>query len=441
MDLSNKTCAVYDRGYNAELARVLARSFGTVYYFSEWKEYKPRDVDLRIGTGFGEIVRLKNFFERPVMDSDLFVFPFIYDGDLQDYLRDQGKFVWGTGRLDSLETDRVLFLETLKEIGLPVPPHKIIKGVSNLRDFLKDEEDIIVKTSTLRGSACGETFKANNYRQVEPKLDQIAYDLGPFQEDKIFVCCYKLDTPLEGGSDLFVVDGRIASRAMHGFEKKDELYVATHRKYEDLPELVREVNDAALPIMAKMRGPFSSEIRFLDNKPWWIDATMRIGSPPGELQQEWITNLAVVIYEAARGNLVEFEFSHEFACQVAVYSNWQGTNWQPIEIDPKRSDRLKMYAPCAKNGGLYGVPQDVLNAPWATDEHVGYVLGFGDTLDEMVQDVNETLDTLSGFGIEDKRRGLIDVVLEIKSAEEEGIKFTDKPIPETDEVVEATNGE
>lgn len=435
-DLSDKVCAIYDGGHNCELARTFARSFGRVYYFTNWKRFTPNDLDLREGTGFGEIIRLKNFWVPEVLESDLFVFPYIYDGDIQDYLRGLGKNVWGTGTFDNLETDRVFFLETLKNIGLPVPPHKVIKGLSKLRDFLKDNENIIVKTSELRGSSCGETFKSKNYRQIQPKLDQIAYDLGPYQDDKIFVCCYELKTKLEGGADLLIVDGNVPSEAMHGFEKKDDLYIATHRPYKELPEMVLEVNEAILPVLDEMRGPISTEVRFLENKPWWIDATLRIGSPPGEIQQEWITNFAEHVYEAAQGNLVELEFSHNFACQVALYSNWQATNWQAVEVSHESKNRLKLYAPCARNGNLYNIPMEVLNSPWPTEEHVGYVLGFGDTIDEMVDDVLETLDTVSGFMIEDRRNGLVDVVKEIKEAGRRGIEFTPLEVPEPAEVLE-----
>ena len=93
-DYKSKSIMVYDNGLFVELALKLSKTFGKVYYYSPWKNGFPKSNAALPGTGFPEITRVNNFFDY-IKDSDCFVFPDIYDGDLQLYLKNQGHPVFG----------------------------------------------------------------------------------------------------------------------------------------------------------------------------------------------------------------------------------------------------------------------------------------------------------------------------------------------------------
>ena len=71
-------------------------------------------------------------------------------------------------KVDSIEIFRGKFLKTLDEIGLQVPPHTVIKGMENLRVFLKDKTDKWIKISKWRGD--WETLHWRDWSQDEQML-------------------------------------------------------------------------------------------------------------------------------------------------------------------------------------------------------------------------------------------------------------------------------
>src|SRR5260370_15468822 len=98
-DLQSKTALCYDHGTFVELAARLARDFGRVLYFQPWQSAFPCMKDCAIGLGVPDVERVYNFWD--VVDKvDIFVFPDVWDGDLQAYLRGQGKPVLGAGKAD-----------------------------------------------------------------------------------------------------------------------------------------------------------------------------------------------------------------------------------------------------------------------------------------------------------------------------------------------------
>src|SRR5580698_7548721 len=105
MDLSKATVCVVDQGLFAELAAVLAPSFGRTLYCSTWKTAFPRSNASAVGKGLAGVQRIESFW--PIIDQiDLFVFPDILNGDYQIYLRRLGKRVWGSGQAEELELSR-----------------------------------------------------------------------------------------------------------------------------------------------------------------------------------------------------------------------------------------------------------------------------------------------------------------------------------------------
>ena len=176
--LKSKTVLVYDHKNYVETAIRLSREFDRVLYFKPWKDAAPKTQPLLIGDGYAEITRVRDFFDV-VNDVDLFVFPEIYDGDLQVFLEGLGKRVWGSRKAERFEYKRGLFAKTLKEVGLPVAPFEKVIGVSALRRYLTDHQDVWVKIE-MRGDR--ETWHSHNIEESQCELDAIAYYYGPVKE-------------------------------------------------------------------------------------------------------------------------------------------------------------------------------------------------------------------------------------------------------------------
>ena len=113
----DKKVCVYDNGLFVGMAGKLAESFGKVYYYSPWKNAFPKSNARLVGQGFEMIERVNNFFD--VVDlCDLFVFPDVYDGDLQLYLEKQGKRVWGSRKGEELELYRDEAKKHMEKLGI-----------------------------------------------------------------------------------------------------------------------------------------------------------------------------------------------------------------------------------------------------------------------------------------------------------------------------------
>jgi hypothetical protein len=168
-NLRNKSVLIFDYGTFVSFAERLARDFGKVYYYSPWKSSFPQAKYNAIGEGLVGVERVNNFWDF-ADDVDLFIFTDVMDGDLQLHLQSIGKTVWGSRKGEEMELDRIGMKELMKEIGWPVSHYEVVKGMTNLRKYLKEHENVWVKISTYRGDF--ETFKSVNFDFIETKLNR-----------------------------------------------------------------------------------------------------------------------------------------------------------------------------------------------------------------------------------------------------------------------------
>src|SRR5215831_14647355 len=94
---ADRTALVFDHGLFIDaIALPLAKDFGRVLVHVPWQNGYPRSNAPTIGTGIDGIERVLQPWAPDYFDAiDLFVFPDVYEGDLQEYLVSQGKRVWG----------------------------------------------------------------------------------------------------------------------------------------------------------------------------------------------------------------------------------------------------------------------------------------------------------------------------------------------------------
>src|SRR5258705_13272517 len=290
-DLSSLSCCIIDDGQFTELVIRLSREFGRVYFHNPTLiEGFPRVGKYAIGQGIPEITWIENLFEHKDK-IDLFIFPDIFTSDAQIELQSQGRRVIGSRKADRLEIQRIAFKRVQKKLGLEVPKHEIINGLSTLCEFLKEHDDLYVKISRFRGSF--ETKHHHNYATSEFWLNALAVELGPLSEEMVFLVEYPIRGKVEIGYDGFCFDGEFPELTLFGPEIKAKSYIGAVTEYKNLDSRLREINEAlALEMKADgYKNFFSTEVRlakddenFPDHTPVRIEPTCRIPSPPVEAQ-------------------------------------------------------------------------------------------------------------------------------------------------------------
>jgi hypothetical protein len=165
--LKDKTLGFVDFGNYLEVAMRLAREkdgFGKVLYYCNWQCAYPKYDGHSVGDGIDSI--LPNFKHVTSIydimpEVDIWVFPDLYMGDIQEWLIEQGHLVFGAVRGENMELYRDKMKVHLKEVGLKVNDWTPHDGLDNLRAHLKDHPNLWVKTNKFRGSM--ESFLHEDY--------------------------------------------------------------------------------------------------------------------------------------------------------------------------------------------------------------------------------------------------------------------------------------
>lgn len=434
--LKTKTVTVYDYGNNVALAERLSREFGTVNYFKPWKDTAPETLKIVVGDGLDTIRRIKNFFDpRIINGTDLFVFPDIYDGDLQCDLESRGKRVWGSRMAEDYEYKRELFATTLKDVGLEVSPYTVCVGVSELRAMLKRNDDLWIKVN-MRGD--GETWHHENYTLSKRKLDAEQYKYGPVGEFVRYTVCQSIDTIVESAYDGYCITSRdgvpqFPNIGFLGYEVKNQCHIAHAIPYGKFPEKVIAINEKFGPVVAKrnFRQAFGTEIKNTeDGKDYFLDFTARSPEPPGSLVLEQVKNLGEFMYHGADGDCRELEIEKPFAVQIMLYSSWSKGNWQTVEIPDGVRRWVKLYNYCFADGAFQVVPKAVNNTYSDGNDQIGAVVGIGDTIEEAIEEAKDHCDEVKGFDTDAQFDALAECLKRIESGEDEGIIFhADIPEP------------
>lgn len=430
-EIQDITAVVCDFGSFESLADKLSESYGTVYYHSpieaEFKELAPCCK----GVGLDRVIRLDDYMDPTVFNTvDLWIFPDIGYGGFQKYLRSIGKPVWGSMGASDLEEYRTRFLQVLKQIGLPTFKSVRIDGLSRLSDHLKKVSNKWVKVNRYRGDR--ETFKHIDYVHSVPILNELSVKWGPLADTIVFVVQDDIPTDIEIGYDGWLIDGQFPAESFQGYEAKNELYLGSLLKYDDLPNGVRQVNEVFAPVLAQYgyRNFIATEVREKDGVPYFIDPTNRMAGQTMEHQLETCTNIAKIILAGANGEIVQGEFNARFAAEATMHYTLD-TGWKTIRVPNEARPWSKFYHYCIYDDA-YHFP------PHKTDE-VGVVVGTGDTPTEAIDNLKEHFALFENEPLRIEVAGFVDLVSSIESAEEQGVEFSDQPLPEPAEIM--SNGE
>jgi len=416
-DYKDKTLCVVDGGIFLSMAVHLAKYFKKVYYYTEWRVTYPKTNDIMIGEDIPEIERINFLFDK-IDEIDLFFFPYIYNSDLQLHLESLGKRVFGSRRGDELELYRVEMKELMKKLELPVNDYKVIKGIDNLRKYLKANDNKYIKVSFTRGDF--ESFKSPSYKLIEPVLDDLAVELGVSKNTKEFIVEEPVNAVSEIGYDGYCIDGKYPSKGYNGIEIKECGFITILKDYKDLPKEITEFNEKIAPTFENYgyKNFFSTEIRVTDKKKaYMIDFTARLPSPPSELYQLLYANLPDIIWYGAEGELIEPETTAKFGVQVTMNCLFADKNPTPIYFPKKYKDNIKLRDYTIIDGITYIIPRKV------EQHNIGWVCAVGNTLQEAIDEVKKIGDNIEAYDLKIPYEALDKAQKQIKDLEDNGIKM------------------
>lgn len=389
---TNSVCVV-DNGIFSEVAITLAKSFGKVWYTSPWVSGFPASEQIEIGEGIAQIERIDDFHEV-IEDCELFVFPDIYQAEAQIYLASIGKRVWGSREGDDLEIYRKDAKLHFRQLGIPQGKYESIDGIDALREYIKShDEKLWIKGNKARGDF--ETFSVENYELGKSKLDDVEARLGPKAEDMNYIVEKNLKDSLDIAIDTHCIDGQYPQTAVLGTEEKGECYVGEVAPWSRMPFSLRDIYARLTATFQsyEYRNFLSLESRVLKDKMYLGDPCCRGGSPPLELQLNWITNLADIIWDGAAGKLVEPEYNARFGVELIIHSDWACEHPLMVGFPKKYRDKIK-----------FRYNTEFKEQTWIMPQHAGpriaSIVATGDSVDACMDECKEISGELKGTQVE-----------------------------------------
>jgi hypothetical protein len=238
-----------------------------------------------------------------------------------------------------------------------------------------------------------------------------------------------IDSKIEGGMDTYTVDGKHPKVAVSGFEKKDMCYFAAVQNYEDIPKEITCVAEFIWPELKKRRcrQMFSTEVKITETgDSYLLEPTIRFPSPAGEEQMELYGNISEIIYEGAKGNLVEPEITAHYACEAMIEHTGNKDRSRNIIVPDSVRQWIKLYGTTKIGDRLAIVPGQ---------ECIGAVVGVGDSPKEALEHLKENAEALDDQPVTIHIGEIVGALEEIEEFQKQGMFFTNKPLPEPADVV------
>jgi len=401
------------------VALALKDQFSKVYYHSVVQNPFPKISTSVIGKGYDGIEVIDTFWDKLEL-FDIVIFPDIYFSDWGHALRKIGKLVWGGCQSEVLETNRKLFKDELKSVGLPIAKTQYIKGVDNLKKYLHNNSDKYLKVSFFRGEF--ETTHHINYNHSQVFLDELDYTSGPLGDELDFIVEDPIPSIAEIGSDGFSVNGMMPKNFVLGLEVKNCGFVGKAMDIVNSPSPITNVNNKFEPVLKKYNhtGFYSTEVRIgEDGNDYYIDPCMRAGSPPSNTYLTMISNWGDIITQGAQGKIVEPIFKYKYGCEIILKSNIVNKNFLPLVFPEKYENNIRLKGSFKKDGRYYIIP--FKNTGFDMVEF-GSVVVCGDDVNSIMNQALEIANSIEGYEV-DYDKTALKTALEYINDTEEALKF------------------
>lgn len=407
---------IFDYGNFCYVSETFAKSFKKVYLYIPYEEGFPKYNKYVMGSGLKNVEKVKSpwpYYE----EVDLWYFADLYQGEFQDWLRNQGKAVFGAGRGEDMELLRDSMKRRQESLGMDVNDYTVVHGLDNLEDHLRENDNRYVKTNVLRGGM--ETWHHDNITLSQPLLDELNHSLGVFKDQQVFVVETPIDAVVEYGYDSFVGDDGYTSKVMFGIEVKDAGYACVFTDYDRLPIPLKDINKKLLSSFQNYgyRGWFSSEIRALSrDKGILLDMTCRNGEPPTSLAVEFLEDYGLYCWQIAIGEMPILRSKAKYGAQIIIKSDWARSDPQAIYFPSHYKDYVKIKNLVVQDGVHYYVP-----IPAQEMEEIGAILGMGNTLKEAIDMAKKIAKEVKGYSISCNGDALDQASEEIKKLSKIGV--------------------
>jgi len=423
-DLSDKKCLCIDYGYFTEVAVKLAQSFGKVWYYCFWEDACPTWHKYILGSGMENVEKVWNIWDY-IDEVDLVVFPHVYQGSFQRWLRGKHIPVFGSGKGEDMELYRDRMKEILSELKLDVNEYKVLPGLSALREYLKTRDNKFIKSNVLRGGM--ESWKHETYQLSKPVLDELEHSLGVYKEQERFIVEEPVPDAVEAGFDGFCIDGLFPDKQITGIEIKGSCYVGAMISYTSLPMFLKKINQKQFQLFREYeyRGCYSNEVRYTkDGKGYLIDQTCRNPEPNTSLALEMYENYGEIVWQVANGIMPEIKYKYKYGVQVIIKSVWAISEPVAIYFPSEYRSRIKINNLSVVDGVYYSIPNSSGYSPQTSDvEGIGSVVGLGNTLSEAIKDAKKIAETVKGYCIKIEIDALDEASAELRQLEKFGVKL------------------
>ena len=400
----------WDTGNLVEIARRIARN-EDVAYFVEWANDVPKFYHYGVGQGFRNIEKIKQF-DSHIDKADVICFFDIGKGEMAARLRKEGKTVFGGGLGEELELNRIYAKKVQKEIGLPVQPYRVIKGIENVIEHVKRSPEKFIKISTYRGDM--ESFFADDWETAKNQLRKFSSKVGPFADSFEFMVEEKIDSVVESGFDLFFNGEDFLRPYLWGYIVGDAYY---GRWVEELPGVLDAVAEKIKPVLRKfgVRGAVSVEVMITkEEKPYLLDWTIRFARPLS-LMHTAIENFTEIIEAAAHGEDIDIEPPYEY-CGIQPYKSHESVDdWMKVSFPKSYEDRIKGLSIARVEDNIYVSPGN--DIPIAA-------IGWGDSLEDVYDEIDEAGAEIHAYDVNvlDCDRKKADAIVE--KGESVGLEWT-----------------
>ena len=391
MDLTDKSILVFDKGLYSFVAEKLSKHYGTVYYYTpSLLKSLPEMSENMIGTGIENVTRINSFWDY-VDNVDVILFCDVFGQDIQNYLLNNGYPVVGSLRSSILEADRTVAKNSIINAGLPVMKYKVIYGMDELKSYLKNVDNKVVKVNpTIRGET--ETFRHKTFVTTEPILNMLSNKLGKSSNRITFIVEDMVDIDVEYGYDGYQVDGQFPEWSLCGIENKDKCYLGSIVRYDELDDPIREANDKMSPVFQSLgyQGFYSNEIIKSGGLGYLIDFTCRMPLPPICSQMEVYENFPDIVYSLSRGEVINPEYKRKYAGEIIIYTKFTDSCFVPLLIPDDIRDHVYIYRHARIDGQDFAVVDERNTA-------VCSVAFASDSLDDLILELKYMAGKIEGL--------------------------------------------